>query len=231
MRQLAIGDIHGCLEPLNQLLDWVAPTTADQLIFLGDYVDRGPDSRGVLDRLIELRHHLPVIYLRGNHEQMMVEAYHGGHSEKKMWLSVGGAQTLGSYGQLPGRSGTLSDVPAAHWEFLECHLVDYYETDQLIFTHASVVCDRPMSEQPEDALRWDFLPESLCHYSGKRVICGHTSQKSGLPKVVPGAVCIDTFAHGGGWLTCLDALTGQYWQTNLLGHRREGHLLDRDQST
>jgi serine/threonine protein phosphatase 1 len=56
------------------------------------------------------------------------------------------------------------------------------------------------------------------------VICGHTSQKTGVPKVVPGAVCIDTFAHGGGWLTCLDVESGRYWQTDMLGRRREARL-------
>jgi serine/threonine protein phosphatase 1 len=224
MRLLAIGDIHGCLGPLDNLLQWVAPTSEDTLVALGDYVDRGPDSRGVLDRLIELRSRLHLVCLRGNHEQLMVEAYRGGRGAKKMWLSVGGVQTLGSYGSLPGRSGTLDDIPATHWEFLDHGLVDYYETDQFIFTHAIVLCDRPLSEQPDFALRWEFLSNQLRHQSGKTVICGHTSQKSGVPKVVPGAVCIDTYAHGGGWLTCLDVPSGHYWQTDLLGRRRDGHV-------
>lgn len=224
MRVLAIGDIHGCLGAFDDLLSWVAPTLEDQVVLLGDYVDRGPDTCGVLNRILELRQRLNLICLRGNHEQMMVEAYRGGRSEKKMWLGVGGVQTLGSYGVFPGRSGSLDDIPAAHWEFLENGLVDYHETDRFIMTHAVVLGDQPMDQQPDYALRWEFLPDELHHFSGKTVICGHTSQMSGEPKVVPGAVCIDTRAYGGGWLTCLDTSTGRYWQTDMLGRKREGAM-------
>ena len=224
MRVLAIGDIHGCLGPLDDLLAWVAPAAADVLITLGDYVDRGPDTRGVLNRLIELKKARPVVCLRGNHEIMMLEAWRGGRSEKKMWLGVGGVQALGSYGASPGRTGTLEDVPPEHWHFLQNELVDYHASDRFIFVHAGVQCDADMHDQPDNALFWDFLPDAMRHESKKTVICGHTSQKSGVPKVVPGAVCIDTYAHGGGWLTCLDALSGRYWQVDMLGRTREGHV-------
>jgi serine/threonine protein phosphatase 1 len=224
MRVLAIGDIHGCLGALDDLLKWVAPTRDDVLITLGDYVDRGPDSRGVLDRLIELKKQLNLICLRGNHEQMMVEAYRGGRSEKQQWLGVGGVQTLGSYGIAPGRSGTLEDIPREHWDFLLDDLVDYHESELFIFVHATVLCDLPMDEQPNYALLWEFLPAEMKHYSGKTVFCGHTNQKSGQPKVVPGAVCIDTHAYAGGWLTCLDAISGRFWQADMLGRKREGEV-------
>jgi serine/threonine protein phosphatase 1 len=224
MRLLAIGDIHGCLGPLDDLLAWVSPTPEDLVIALGDYVDRGPDSRGVINRLLELKRRLNLVCLRGNHEEMMVEAFHGGRSEKKMWMGVGGVQTLSSYAVYAGRTGTLDDVPPEHWEFLEEGLVDYYESERFIFVHATVEVDVPMDEQPNYALLWEFLPESMRHESGKMVICGHTSQKSGEIKVVPGAVCIDTRAFGDGWLTCLDVESGRYWQTNLFGKRREGRV-------
>ena len=228
MRVLAIGDVHGCLGPLNDILDWVKPGPDDLLITLGDYVDRGPDTRGVLDRLIELKKTRPVVCLRGNHEIMMIDAWRGGSSEKKMWLSVGGAQALASYGSEPGASGTLDDVPPEHWHFLEHELVDYHETELFIFVHAGLLCGFDLADQPDYALFWDFLPDAMRYYSGKTVICGHTSQRSGEPKVVPGAVCIDTHAHAGGWLTCLDAISGRYWQVNLSGHRREGELQYED---
>jgi serine/threonine protein phosphatase 1 len=225
MRVLAIGDIHGCLGPLNDLLAWVRPAPEDLVVTLGDYVDRGPDTRGVLDRLIELkRSGTRLVCLRGNHEVMMVSARYGGRGDRSMWLSVGGLQALGSYGTAPGKSGTLDDVPREHWDFLEHDLLDYYETGGHIFVHATVLCDVDLADQPDNALHWEFLPGAMRHRSGKTVICGHTSQKSGVPKVVPGAVCIDTYAHGGGWLTCLDATTGWYWQANLLGQRREGRV-------
>jgi serine/threonine protein phosphatase 1 len=227
MRLLAIGDIHGCLGPLNDLLAWVAPRPNDLLITLGDYVDRGPDSRGVLNRLIELKRTRPVICIRGNHEIMMVDAWRGGRAEQQMWFGVGGMQTLGSYGPSPGITGTLADVPMEHWLFLQNELVDHHESERFIFVHAGVEYSAEMDSQPTNSLFWEFLgrPGSPTgHYSGKIVICGHTSQKSGEPKVVPGAVCIDTYPHGGGWLTCLDAISGQYWQVDVLGRKREGRL-------
>lgn len=223
MRVLAIGDIHGCLGPLDDLLAWVRPGPDDALVLLGDYVDRGPDTRGVLDRLIQLQKERPVVCLRGNHEIMMLAARDGGRAERKMWLSVGGVQALGSYGGA-GRTGSLDDVPPEHWRFLERDLVDYYETERFVFVHAGVYPDVPLDEQPDNMLFWEFLPEAMRHYSGKTVICGHSSQKSGVPKVVPGAVCIDTYAHGGGWLTCLDAASGRYWQADTLGRKREGQV-------
>ena len=98
MRLLAVGDIHGCLAAFDDLLNWVRPTPDDVVVALGDFVDRGPNTRGVLDRLIELKSRLNLICLRGNHEQMMVEARDGGRSELRMWLGVGGIQALQSYG-------------------------------------------------------------------------------------------------------------------------------------
>lgn len=224
MRVLAIGDIHGCLTHLDDLLAWVRPEPDDVLVTLGDYVDRGPDTRGVLNRLIELKKTRPLICLRGNHEIMMLEAWRGGRSEQKMWLGVGGVQALGSYGSAPGKSGALSDVPPEHWTFLQTELVDYHESELFIFVHAGLTYSDNMDEQPHNALFWEFLGDQMMHYSGKTVICGHTSQKGGVPKVVPGAVCIDTYAHGGGWLTCLDAISGRYWQVDALGRKREGRV-------
>lgn len=224
MRVLAIGDVHGCLSALDALLDWVKPTRDDLLVTLGDYVDRGPDSRGVIERLMTLQQTHTVVCLRGNHEAMMVDAYNGGRGEKRMWLSVGGVETLASYGIRAGMDATLDDVPREHWNWLATRLVDYHETEHFIFVHASVLPDYDMDAQPDFALLWEYLPEAVRHHSGKIVVCGHTSQKSGVPKVVPGAVCIDTRAFSTGWLTCLDAHEGRYWQTDMRGNRREGRI-------
>ncbi len=225
MRVLAVGDIHGCLAAFDDLLEWVRPALQDVVVVLGDFVDRGPNTCGVLDRLIALRQTVNLICLRGNHEEMMLEARAGGRSDLKMWLGVGGMQALQSYGV----AATLADVPREHWDFLKNGLVDYHETERFIFTHAAVLCEFPMAEQPDYALRWEFFPNEMRHHSGKLVVCGHTSQKTGVPKVVPGAVCIDTFAHGGGWLTCLEVNEGRYWQTDMLGRRREGRVEYREE--
>jgi serine/threonine protein phosphatase 1 len=225
MRVLAIGDVHGCSFLLDDLLAWVAPGPDDTVVTLGDYVDRGPDSRGVLDRLIRLkREGKRLVCLRGNHEIMMLAARSGDRGATADWLGVGGLQTLGSYGASPGRSGTLADVPAEHWDFLEYQLTPYFATDTHIFVHATVNPAVPLAEQDEVNLYWDFFFGEFRHVSGKRMVCGHTTQKSGVPGVLPGAVCVDTFAYGGGWLTCLDTATGHYWQVNLLGKRREGRV-------
>ncbi|HXD87550.1 MAG TPA: metallophosphoesterase family protein [Urbifossiella sp.] len=222
MRLLAIGDIHGCLLQFNDLLKLVQPTSEDRLILLGDYVDRGPDSRGVLDRILELQRTLPnLICLRGNHEILMLDS-RDQPANQKMWLSVGGLQTLGSYGTASGRAGKHADVPQEHWDFLASGLLPYYETEEHIFVHAGVNYNDPLDEQDDGSLYWEFLRGEMRHHSGKTVVCGHTAQKSGEVKVIPGAVCIDTYAHGGGWLTCLDALSGRFWQVNFLGKPRQG---------
>jgi len=225
MRTLAIGDVHGCSAVLDTLLAAVRPAAGDRLVFLGDYVDRGPDSRGVIDRVITLSRTHDVVALRGNHELMMQRA-RGDRADFRMWTSVGGLQTLGSYGPAPGRSGTLADVPAEHWKFLEETCRDYFETDTHIFVHATVYPDLPLENQPELMLFWEFLDKDrpIAHESGKTVVCGHTSQKSGEILDLETAVCIDTYAYGGGWLTCLDVGSGRYWQANILGKVRTGIL-------
>ena len=156
MRTLAIGDIHGAAAALDALLAAVRPAADDRLVFLGDYVDRGPDSKGVLDRLIALSASHRCVFLRGNHEIMMTRAREG-KPERKMWLSVGGTQALASYGRAPGQMGRLEDVPPEHWAFLEDDLADWYETDTHLFVHAGLDDELPMDEQTELMLFWEFL--------------------------------------------------------------------------
>ena len=219
MRTLAIGDVHGSSAALDALLAVVGPTPDDRLVFLGDYVDRGPDTWGVLDRLIALDRSHRCVFLRGNHELMMTRSRHD-RGELRMWLSVGGVKALASYGP----SAMLADVPAGHWDFLDKRLVDYHETDTHIFIHANLFPDIPLDEQPEEMLYWEFLAGPIRHESGKTVICGHTSQKSGEVLDLGDTICIDTFAYGGGWLTCLDVGSLRYWQADLRGRTREDWL-------
>jgi serine/threonine protein phosphatase 1 len=222
MRTLAIGDLHGCALHLNRLLAAIEPAVDDTLIFLGDYVDRGPDSHGVINRLLELQKSHSCIFLKGNHELMMLRS-RTDKSEHRMWLQVGGAQTLGSYGSAPGRSGTLADVPKEHWDFLEaCR--DYYETESHIFVHANLEPETPVAEQEELYLFWEFLDKPVAHCSGKTMICGHSSQKSGEVLDFGSAICIDTFAYGGGKLTALDVEKREYWQADVLGRVTSGML-------
>lgn len=220
---LAIGDIHGCSTALDALLQAVAPTRDDLLVTLGDYVDRGPDSCGVIERLIALERTHRLIPLIGNHDQMMLDV-RGGEPEKQWWLDDYGAATLASYAT-PFERGSLATVPAEHWRFLEgCR--DSYETATHLFVHANLYPDLPLAEQPPFMTRWESLDPSTSapHGSGKVMVCGHTSQKSGRPLDLGHAVCIDTWAHGGGWLTCLDVLSRQVWQADQQGRTQTGHL-------
>jgi serine/threonine protein phosphatase 1 len=226
MRTLAIGDVHGSATALDALLLAIAPAPADRLVFLGDYVDRGPDTRGVLDRLIRLRAKFPhAVFLRGNHEVMMTRSRNSSW-ERRMWLQVGGRETLESYSDAPGAGSRMDDVPLEHWEFLTRHLVDYYETETNLFVHACLAPNLPLDQQPEELLFWEFLSPrwAVPHPSGKRVICGHTSQKDGCVLDLGHTICIDTFIYGGGWLTALDVDSLRFWQADERGRVRDGHL-------
>ena len=223
MRILAFGDVHGYLAALDALLAAVRPAPDDWLIFLGDYVDRGPDSRGVLERVIGLDKTHRLVALRGNHEQMMMDS----REEPGLlpsWMFNGGEETLASYAP-PGRRGTLRDVPAPHWDFLEHACVDWFETHRHLFVHGGVVPHLGLSEQPPAVLRWQKLGHQRPHYSGKTIVCGHTVQPDGVPLDLGFALCIDTGIYlPGGWLTCLDVETGDFWQASAGGESRRSHL-------
>lgn len=221
MRLLAIGDIHGCLTAFDTLLDAVQPTPEDYLITLGDYVDRGPDSRGVVERLIELKQSQRLVPLIGNHEQMLLEARQS-PTVLESWLGYGGEATMDSYARYE-RRGELADVPDSHWEFF-AGCVDWFETDGHFFVHACASPSTPLAEQPVSWLRWEKFELARPHLSGKVMICGHTRQMSGVPKNLGYAVCIDTWVYGNGWLTCLDANSGRFWQANERGQRREAQI-------
>jgi serine/threonine protein phosphatase 1 len=218
LRHLAIGDIHGCFTALAALANFTPFRPDDVLVALGDYVDRGPDSYAVLDWVIAESRRGRLIPLRGNHEIMMLEAREGGHALQR-WLSYGGDAALASYSPLddPGR---ITDIPDAHWTFLQNDLRPWFETKTHFFVHANAAADLPLAEQPDYLLYWEKFDDAPPHQSGKVMVCGHTPQKSGRPLSVGCAVCIDTWAYGQGWLTCLDPATGEYWQANQRGETR-----------
>jgi serine/threonine protein phosphatase 1 len=219
---LAIGDIHGTFNALSALVSFVELKADDLLITLGDYVDRGPDSAAVLDCLIDRRKTGKLVALRGNHERMMLDS-RSDDRIREYWLSYGGDATLESYFRRGGE-GELSDVPEAHWEFMENVCQNWFETDTHFFVHANALPDMPLEDQPEYVLLWEKLVDAPPHMSGKIMVCGHTPQSSGEPLNLGHAVCIDTWACGPEWLTCLDVVTGQYWQANQRGQVRRGEL-------
>ena len=225
MRTLAIGDIHGCTAALDALWAKVVPSAADdQVVFLGDYVSRGPDSAGVMNRLVRWSKSHGLVALRGNHEQMMMEARES-PGQLEVWRSCGGDAALASYDVL-GDGGNLADVPDEHWEFLDHFCRDWFETDTHIFVHAGAYAELEMDEQPTLILRWEVFHDPPPHQSGKVLVCGHTPQKTGVPRNIGHAVCIDTaVVRRDGWLTCLDIGGGRVYQANQRGETR-GSWLD-----
>lgn len=224
MRLLAIGDVHGCSRAWDALLDLVAPAPDDWIVTLGDYVDRGPDSCGVLDRLLKLHASGRLVALRGNHEEMMLRA-RSELAALMMWLEFGGQQTIDSY-SASGYDASLAGVPQEHWDFLEHVCVDRFETPTHFFVHGGVDPRLPLAEQTSDTLRWQKFEAPAPHVSGKTMICGHTAQRSGLPRNLGHAVCLDTWVYGQGWLSCLDVGSGDVWQANQSGETRRSNLAD-----
>lgn len=222
MRTLAIGDIHGCFRALTKLAEFASIKPDDLLITLGDYVDRGPNSRAVVDWLIDRAQRGKLVALRGNHELMMLEARNDEQALKR-WLDCGGDAALASYSPLDDK-GRIGDVPDEHCTFLETQTRAWYETSTHFFVHANAYPEMPLDEQPDFMLYWEQFDDPPPHESGKTMICGHTPQKSGRPRSIGHAVCIDTWACGRGWLTCLDVASGRYWQANEQGAARGGWL-------
>lgn len=229
-RTIAIGDIHGHLQALKVLARHVPFEADDRIVALGDYVDRGPDSSGVLDWMIEWHATGQLIPLLGNHDLMMRDAPHD-EDMFDLWLAVGGKATLYSYRTDESRAIHFSDITEAHWDFLRNDCRRYFETDTHIFAHAGVAPFLPLERQKATALFWDKLVDPRPHESGKTVICGHTAQRSGQPLNFGHTICIDTWVYGAGWLTCLDVDSGQYWQARDDGALQTANLADLQSSS
>ena len=211
-RLIAIGDLHGCSRELDLLLDALAPTPDDHLVFVGDYVDRGPDAAGVLAAMLALQAGSgpACTFLRGNHEQMMLDARaQGGHTLDN-WLYNGGGATLLSYGHPPtvqrlgyagdAHSGPVADwpalVPSEHWAFLDATLPFLDHLDYL-FVHAGadpgLTLEENVRARPGRFL-WErrHLGADLSLWD-RPVVCGHTPAEA--PISLPALVMIDTGAY------------------------------------
>ena len=215
-RTIAIGDIHGCLAALETLLAAIQPGPEDTLIALGDYVDRGPNVCGVIERLLLLQQQCHLISLLGNHEEMLLMVYDGNAELYIDWLLYGGQATLDSYD-----TRRPVDIPPAHVAFLRsCRL--FYEMERHFFVHGSYRPKLPLKGQPREVILWESLkirPPGP-HCSGKTAIVGHASQKTGEILDLGYLKCIDTWCYGEGWLTALDIFSGQTWQADKHGKMR-----------
>jgi serine/threonine protein phosphatase 1 len=189
----AIGDIHGCLSPLKRLISALDLKDDDSLVFIGDYVDRGPNPRGVIDFLIALSANYECHFIRGNHEQMFLD-YLNGVQGSTIWAYNGMETTIRSY-------GTIRSIPEYHIEFLN-NTVLYYEEKSFIFVHAGVRPGIPLKKQDPKDLLWIREPflESSYPIKGRTVVYGHTPLISG-PLIQEGKIGIDTGCVYGGFLT------------------------------
>jgi serine/threonine protein phosphatase 1 len=197
----AIGDIHGCFDKLCELMAKInINRDNDTLLFLGDYIDRGPSSFDVVEYLIDLKKHFQkIVFLKGNHEEML-EKYLSG-KDRLTYLINGGHQTLESY-MKKSQPTDHFPIPQEHLDFFES-LSLYYESDNYIFVHAGLRENIPFEMQdPADFLwiRADFVHSNFDF--GKRVVFGHTPYKE--PLVEPNKIGIDTGAVYGNKLTCVE---------------------------
>jgi serine/threonine protein phosphatase 1 len=200
----AIGDIHGCLEKLKELMSGIdIDSQNDTLIFIGDYIDRGRFGREVIDYVIGLQNEYKnLVCLLGNHENMFLRYLEG--VDENMYLINGGINTLRSYEIIlsDDTEKRKSRIPADHQIFFKS-LLPYYETEDYIFVHAGLRPRLPLKEQTIDDLLWiryEFL-ESENDF-GKIVVFGHTPLTN--PLIDKNKIGIDTGAVYGGKLTCVE---------------------------
>jgi serine/threonine protein phosphatase 1 len=215
-RVIAIGDIHGCATALRSLVELIRPTANDTLVPLGDCVDRGPESRQVIEELLRLHDVCQLVPLLGNHEEMMLN-FLDGRPQPDNWLLCGGDATLRSY----RAQGGAPDIPPEHIDFMRSW-GDYYLTETHFFAHAAYHPEQAFADQRWQVWRWQSLNERVPgpHVSGKTAVVGHTSLKDGEILDLGHLICIDTYCWGGGWLTALDTTAGQVWQVDREGRVR-----------
>ena len=227
MAVYAIGDIHGCIATLEALLERLAPKADDHLIFIGDYIDRGPDSKAVIDRLLELEEAAAeekgprCTFLRGNHDQMMLDYvdFPGDPDVYELWTINGGLSTLNSYVE-----GGLLVLPDAHIEFLR-RTEFVHETEDFVFVHAGLDPKKSIAENLDpvdpDIVLWTrtHLKAKLKKWE-KPVVCGHTPQRE--PTNDPWLINIDTGAvyhhiEGLGVLTAVKLPEREFTQVEFEG--------------
>ncbi len=216
-RLYAVGDIHGRLDLLNQLLARIdadialRPTPRPLYVFLGDYIDRGSSSRETIDRLIEHGARHESVFLKGNHELIAIKCL-SDRSLFDQWLRLGGLETLVSYGVPPEtlangtqiaeiQSAFHHALPQTHFRFFR-DLKNSFECGDFFFAHAGVRPGVELSQQKESDLLWirgEFL--SSTDDFGKIVVHGHTPARE--IEVGPNRINIDTGAFATGRLTSL----------------------------
>jgi serine/threonine protein phosphatase 1 len=224
-RVYAIGDIHGRLDLVDALLDMIDADDAgrgpaeSELIFLGDLIDRGPDSSGVVERLMALRGRRPVRYLKGNHEEVFLRAMAGDLAALRFLIRIGGRETLLSYGISEGEYRDLDfaelmalarrKVPSAHLEFLAA-FEKWIDVGDYLFVHAGLRPGVAVEDQKSSDLCWireDFLDHRDSF--GKMVIHGHSITEDIDER--SNRIGIDTGAFASGRLTAIGLEGDERW--------------------
>ena len=181
-RYIAITDIHGELEKLESLLSKIDTRPDDIFVFLGDYIDRGPDSKGVVERVIAQSEFNKCIYLIGSHEYALLHAKQDEYYNYLFW-NYGGPATVKSYG------GRFENILETHGDFYK-NLKFYHLTDDYLFVHAGINPRYSLEEQDETDLvyiRSAFYNSK--HNLKQKVIFGHTEFDS--PLIQDDKICID----------------------------------------
>lgn len=224
-RIYAIGDIHGRVDCLDILLDRIARDDADRacaktkLVFLGDLTDRGPDSREVVERAMQIDEHLDAIFLMGNHEEILIRTWEGDRSAAGLFNRVGGRETLMSYGVDPhdydkcdlGELAALTErvVPREHIAFMR-RFEDSHVAGNYLFVHAGIRPGIALEMQNPSDLRWirrDFLDDATDH--GVMIVHGHSITDAVDERA--NRIGIDTGAFSSGQLTALGLEGAERW--------------------
>ncbi|PSB02527.1 metallophosphoesterase family protein [Merismopedia glauca] len=228
-RRIVIGDIHGHYEGLQHLLEAIALSTDDEIYFLGDLIDRGPDSAQVVKFVRENQY--PCVM--GNHEQMLLAAISGGEiseQDLQLWLYSGGDATLESYG--------TGGIPPEDIEWI-ANLPGYLDLGNVWLVHAGVNPKLTLVEQGFDEFCWireAFHSSTKPYFKDKLIVTGHTITFT-FPGVSAGQIVqgkgwlgIETgvYHHKSGWLTALDMTNALVYQYNI--HRRRFRQLDFDRA-
>lgn len=200
----AIGDIHGCISKLDTMMAQLnIDAENDTLVFIGDYIDRGSDPKGVVDSILDIRKRIKnVVCLLGNHEQMFLN-YYLEHKDEDLFMHNGGMSTMISYGFTPSGREKFT-IPNDHMEFFVTLLLSY-ETDDYIFVHAGLRPGIPIQRQNFEDLLWiryDFINSP--YDFNKIVIFGHTPLSFTMPLIDKNKIGLDTGAVYGGKLTCIE---------------------------
>ncbi len=210
-RLFAIGDIHGCVDELMAMLNTIAPVRGDTVVFVGDYIDRGPAAREVIELLLEFRRGpAECVFLKGNHEDMMLSflGLPGHYGES--FLFNGGTPTLESY-SVPEGASALELIPAEHVDFLKTLATSYLHPPYL-FVHAGISPLRQLEEQSVEDMLWirqEFIFHP--HQLGATVVFGHTPMRAVMVDL-PYKLGIDTGLVYGGKLTCVEFSEGVLYQ-------------------